>query len=307
MARKRQSDEGGGESSWLNTYADMITLVLTFFIALFSMSTLQQEKFTAFVEGLGIELTSSDQMSPPESHAEDPEVNPSKSEVDIENTKPENFEEIYEFVKAYVEQNNMETSVEVSKGDDVVYIRFSNSVFFGPDSYQLKQDGLPMLDFLGSCFKEVESELMMINIYGHTASVDDPYYPVNSLMLSSERAANVAIFFQSKKDIDGKILNPIGQGNSFPVADNGTSEGREKNRRVEMAIVSNKATITDTQDVLRLLQGTFNSDQYPAEGSVEDILGIKNPSQNPVKQELDAQNHADPENVVSQAPTVSGE
>ena len=42
MARKRQ-EESGGEGSWLNTYADMITLVLTFFVALFSMSTLSQE------------------------------------------------------------------------------------------------------------------------------------------------------------------------------------------------------------------------------------------------------------------------
>ena len=49
---KKQRDEGGGSGEWLNTYADLVTLLLTFFIMLFSMSTLQQEAFDQLVEGL---------------------------------------------------------------------------------------------------------------------------------------------------------------------------------------------------------------------------------------------------------------
>ena len=45
--RKRPSSDSGGGSDWLNTYADMVTLLLTFFILMFSMSTMDAQKFEA--------------------------------------------------------------------------------------------------------------------------------------------------------------------------------------------------------------------------------------------------------------------
>ena len=51
MARKRNSSGGGGGGqAWLNTYADMVTLLLTFFVLMISMSVIDQEKFNAFLE-----------------------------------------------------------------------------------------------------------------------------------------------------------------------------------------------------------------------------------------------------------------
>ena len=49
MARRRKGEENGGDT-WLNTYADMVTLLLTFFIMLFSMSSVEEEKWEMLIK-----------------------------------------------------------------------------------------------------------------------------------------------------------------------------------------------------------------------------------------------------------------
>ena len=53
MRRRRKETGGGGGDSWLNTYADMVTLLLTFFVMLFAMSSIDAEKFKILVEAFG--------------------------------------------------------------------------------------------------------------------------------------------------------------------------------------------------------------------------------------------------------------
>ena len=266
MARKRQEESGGG-GTWLNTYSDMITLVLTFFVALFSMSTLSQEVVDKMAEGQNAGRSEVQSSVPTESEIQEDLMN-----MDLENVEIEDMSELARVIQAYIEQNGLTSSLQVSEGPGAVYIRINSDVFFNPDSYNLRRENTETLKFLGDCFKQVEDQLLMINLYGHTASVQANDYPVSALMLSSERAATVAIYFEEESGIASSLLTPIGQGNSYPIADNSTAEGRRQNRRVEIAVVSNKATIMDTEDVLRLLRGAFDEDVYPKEGSVKDLL-----------------------------------
>ena len=266
MARKRQ-EESGGEGSWLNTYADMITLVLTFFVALFSMSTLSQEVVDQMAEGQNAGRGEQQSSVPTESEIQEDLMN-----MDLENVEIEDMSDLAKVIQAYIEQNGLTSSLQVSEGPGAVYIRINSDVFFNPDSYHLRQENVETLKFLGECFKQVEEQLLMINLYGHTASVQANDYPVSALMLSAERAANVAIYFEEESKISSALLTPIGQGNSYPIADNATAEGRRQNRRVEIAVISNKATIMDTEDVLRLLRGAFDESVYPKEGGVKDLL-----------------------------------
>lgn len=253
----------------MNTYADLVTLLLTFFIALFSMSTLKEEAKDALAEGANQGGPTSDNAAITESTTSTGEPTVGVDISDIENVDLNNLKE---YVEAYAEQNGLSGKIEVTEGEGAVFIRLNSDVFFGADSFKLKGASIPVLSFLGDCFAQVQEELMMINIYGHTAEVQSDNYAIKALMLSSERAAQVAIYFNDVSLIPGELLNPIGQGNTFPIADNSTREGREKNRRVDIALVSKKAQITGNDEILQLLRGTFDDGTYPKSGSVKDVL-----------------------------------
>lgn len=233
MRRKRPANNGGGDS-WLNTYADMVTLLLTFFAVLLSMSSVNQEKFNAFIKSFSNlpkeeinEVIENAGMN--EDPIEDP-ADPLPAEIEQAMT------ELYEKLSKYVAQNNMEDSVTISKKEDVVCVRFDSSMFFEPDKYVMRPESMDTMSFIGDGIMKYEPMIKMVAICGHTASVNVENYPVSEWLLSGDRAAVVAMYLENQKNLDTKKMITLGYGNNLPVADNSTEEGRKKNRRVELAI-----------------------------------------------------------------------
>lgn len=277
MARKKIDEEPCG--NWMDTYGDMVTLLLTFFVMLFSMSSVDKEKFDILVEAFSnIDAETQQIVLTPEGDGDQIGTNhgnaPGTSDtMDLKKDLPKDFDQLYEYLKAYIQQNNMEGSVEVKKGNGAVFIRFEDSIFFNPDSFDLKQTGTQILDFLGNCLMSVDDQIMTININGHTAAVPNvENYRISDWRLSSERASSVAIYFEEQKGIPPKKLLPIGYGKNFPTASNDTAEGRKQNRRVDMMIISTKSSLTDEEILRTLLAGTFDENKYPRVGSSKDIL-----------------------------------
>lgn len=275
----------------MNTYADMVTLLLCFFVMLFSMSTVDAEKWEALVKSFVNpgEETSQVVISP-DGQGNEAGVNQGQpADPDPENQGqtgaqqselPEDFDELYEYMKSYVEARNMQGSVEVQKGEGSVYIRFSDNIFFNPDKYELREDSYDILNFLGDGLIAVQDQIKAVNINGHTAMVPGiTEYPVSDRRLSSERASSVAIFLEEEKGFDPSKLIASGFGGLHPVADNNTAEGRSKNRRVDMLIISNENDAAGEQLLSQMLSGTFDASQYPATGNVEDALLNKASSQ----------------------------
>lgn len=248
MRRKnRGGDDGGGAGEWLNTYADMVTLLLTFFAVLLSMSTVNQEKFNAFIKSFS--------NLPPEKIEEIiAGENPEEIE-DAEAPTPqevsEAMDELYKMLQEYIKQNGMEDTITLNKLEDAIYIRFESSVFFEPDKSVMLPGGYDTLSFIGDGLKQYENMIARIAIMGHTASVGDiPDYPVSDWDLSSLRASVVVKYFDEEKNIDSKKMRLLAYGKNQPIADNSTEEGRKKNRRVELAVIGIGTDVYDPYEEL---------------------------------------------------------
>ena len=265
MARKRNSSGGGGGQAWLNTYADMVTLLLTFFVLMISMSVIDQEKFNAFLESFQNidkevleEYLDATQQGGGEGGGNNQDITEAAMDT------------LFEKLEEYIEENNMQSSVSIAKIEDVIYIRFDSAIFFKANEYTLRDDAYDVLEFIGSGLKEYEKEIKLINILGHTAKPAVEQDPERTWRLSGERAAVVANYFELNKKIDNMKITCMGYGDNFPVASNDTEEGMRKNRRVELVIIGKNSNVNT--NIYSALEELYNNKEYPKEGNVNDVL-----------------------------------
>src|SRR5574344_423526 len=113
MARKKRKDESGG-ASWMETYSDMVTLLLTFFIMLYAMSTIDAKKYSTIVESFSKAMNT-------EAYYQQME-----EEVVVQDEEPEanDMDAFYALLKEYVDDNDLSEQVELSKSEEYVFIRF---------------------------------------------------------------------------------------------------------------------------------------------------------------------------------------
>ena len=144
---KKKSGGGGGGANWMDTYGDMVTLLLCFFVLLYSISTIEQDKWMIFVKSFNRDAI--DEVEPipgPVNDAsgtggEDLPVPDDNNEVD------EALEQLYDFLVEYQASSAAAAeNVSVSIGDGYVFISFNDSVFFDGNSSVLRPDGKAVLD-----------------------------------------------------------------------------------------------------------------------------------------------------------------
>ena len=106
------------------------------------------------------------------------------------------------------------------------------NIFFDVNRYELKPESSTELDNIVELLKE--NPTLKIQISGHTDNVGKP---ADNLKLSNNRAAAVINYLVSK-GIDAKRLSSKGWGETKPLADNTSEEGRAENRRTEMKVMN---------------------------------------------------------------------
>ncbi len=265
----KKRDAGGGDSGgWLNTYADMVTLLLAFFAVLLSMSTTDENKFNAFIESFS--------ALPPE---EIQELIAAGSTGESPEPTSE-LTELYESLTEFVEENELQDDVRIQMMGDIIRVNFDSAAFFYPNEYEILPDSIAVLHSIGQAFVEFEEQIRMINILGFTATVESD--TATYWMLSAERAAIVAEYFEFENGFTKEKMTVNGYGNLYPVAPNDSEENMRLNRRVELIVMG---TATDTAvDIPQILED-FNQEGEPGETeastdaqSTENLDGVESTS-----------------------------
>lgn len=257
MARKKGQEEEG--ANWMDTYGDMITLILTFFVLLYSMSTMDKSKWQyiaqAFSGGAG-DITNVVVVNDP-----NPDNDPSAIYVDqndAEGAETVEFEELYKYLSEYVKSNNLSESVTVEMSKTGVYMKFRDNIFFAGDSAVLLDEGEYVLEAISDGIRSVDERILAIKVSGHTAgsSTSD----ANEWDLSSGRADSVINYMLSLDVCDAAKFSSAGYAKYRPIAENDTAENRAKNRRVEIVFIRNDIDFSDPEVVSELLSLEFGND-----------------------------------------------
>lgn len=280
---KKQHEEVNTEG-WKDTYGDMVTLLLCFFVLLYSMSSVNSEKWEAFVKAFTnpgedtaqVVLTPSDELG---DHTVPGAENGDSPVVDPASEFPTSFDELAQAIKDYVEENNMQQVIEVEGEQGIVYIRFQNSLFFEPNKAVLLPEAIPSLEFLGTSLKNLEDEIWMVSISGHTADVPGSTGGPSEWLLSAERAGQVAIYLEDHAGLDPLLLRAIGFGRNYPIESNDTDEGRARNRRVEMVIISRDSSIAQNDALASAVSGLFEHETAAEDTPLpDDLMDLLDPS-----------------------------
>ena len=238
MAIKKKKSGGGG-ANWMDTYGDMVTLLLCFFVLLYSMSTISEDNWKAIVQSFN------------PTAVEDPRVTTGANGPDADNdgtagSQPieemqeqveQDMQSLLQAIQEFVQQQNLQDAVTVSQDGGKIFITFSQSVFFDGESAVIRKEAYPILDGVSDMLSSVAESLDEVRVQGHTARAGQgPNNVVNDRTLSSNRAANVIVYIQQHSVVPPSCLVSEGFGEWRPVAPNDTAENRAKNRRVEMII-----------------------------------------------------------------------
>ncbi len=260
MAKKKQEEQvkSGG---WITTFSDLMNLLLCFFVLLFSMSTVDAQKFQEVIASLqnsfsilpqggssvgdgqmvgsGIsQLKELDiyfnQVINNNSDGKEEEKSDVKEEFDKEAEKES--EKMAEEIGKLLEEAGLADKVNVEFNQHFVLLTLNGAILFDSGKAEIMKDAKPIIEKIAIILKKYEKNI--IEVEGHTDNV-----PLsgrskfeNNDVLSFYRALMVANYIKEIANVDPKRLKYAGRGETIPVASNNTAEGRAKNRRVEIKI-----------------------------------------------------------------------
>jgi chemotaxis protein MotB len=235
MAKKRIQK---GSPKWMATFADMMTLVLVFFIMLFSLSQIDAIKFKKLKESFdqkaiteGIVQMESEVFDIASKGISMQEIEEFTNER-VEQT--ETLDDLYERIVEFIMTNNLEEDLEAIREIEGVKIIITERILFETAQAEILPEAKKLIAELSVFFKQVYNE---IQIEGHTDN-----RPINSFMypsnweLSGARASSIIRYLINSHKLESSRFIAIGYGDTEPIAPNDGPDNWQKNRRVVIFI-----------------------------------------------------------------------
>ncbi|HAX72547.1 MAG TPA: hypothetical protein DCY20_03355 [Firmicutes bacterium] len=282
MRRKKKPAEGGG-STWIVTFSDLMTLLLCFFIMLFAMSSIEDEKYQIIINSIQNALVGSNgetifdnpsvedkdllnEISPEEGNTDAefpfPSQNPNKNEsegdevvdgeIELEVEKDETeideeMKELHGIVVGYLTGQGLESDVKVEIVEEGILLDIKETIFFDMGKAEIKPQSLSTLDRLGTLFDKFDNA---VRIIGHTDNVpiNTNNFPSNWELAAARSCAVVRYY--TIKGANPTRFTCTSYGEYYPIASNDTEEGRAENRRVNFLIEASPEEIKKLADVI---------------------------------------------------------
>ena len=241
MSQKQAA--GGGVPAWMVTFADLMALMMTFFVLLYSFSSIDETKYRMIVQsmakGFGAALTTPKTPAPtsigPPSFMPSPLSQATRAPNPTQRQMSRANEDLMESLQKSMESEIAGGVIALETSGNSVVLRFPEEIAFPPGSDEISDEIMPLLEELVEALKESPGTIM---VSGHTDNV-----PIRSDQfssnweLSTDRAVSVIQRLEALGGIESNRLTAVGYGDTRPLVPNDSPENRARNRRVEIAIV----------------------------------------------------------------------
>lgn len=254
--RPNRRKKSGGAPKWMVTYSDMVTLILVFFILLFSMSQIDLVKFEAISESFKNRMIFDSYPSPvpmenPTENTSDQESGKNSNEFrdptqlrnatdrdDKSVEKEDTLDELIKEVESYLDKNNLNKVISASRNERGVVLVLQELILFDSGKADILPTGKPFLNKIGSLLTKIPNE---IKVEGHTDSkpMASYRYPSN-WELSGARAGSVVRYLVKEKKFAPSRFTIVGYGDTRPIVSNDSPANMSENRRVEIVILEEK-------------------------------------------------------------------
>lgn len=267
MARRKKKPEGHvNHERWMVSYADFVTLLFAVFVTLFAMSQTDKRKVEEVIASLresfgyaksspmskvnvldSTELNQIPSITPPSARGPmNPQMPFSKSSKNRYQAEEKDFKKARASLEAYLIKNGMQdkVSLEISRRGLVVSLKEAG--FFDSGSADIKVSSYPLLAKVAESLSDYSNQ---IRVEGHTDNV-----PINTRSfpsnweLSTARATNIVRHLVSYYKLEPENLSAAGYAEFRAVADNGTADGRAKNRRVDIVVLTGEGAKSEPRD-----------------------------------------------------------
>lgn len=246
--RKIKRRKNTGAPKWMVTYSDMITLILVFFILLFSMSRIDSIKFQAVSDSfrnraifdfqpsaVPVEYSAPNHGELTKGKSPNDYDLPTKQSEQSDENEEDALNKLVKDVEGYLDENDLHNVITANRTDRGVVLVLQEQILFETGEADILHSGKPFLNKVGSLLKNIPNH---VKVEGHSDNrpISTFRYPSN-WELSGARASSVVRYLIEEFHFDKSRFSLAGYGDTRPRVQNDSPKNWEKNRRVEIVVL----------------------------------------------------------------------